>query len=223
MKSEKDQAEFLDYWSSVRNDIYDKPISSKGLVIVYETLQRFEFEQIKRAVQIHMNSDSGEYAVTPAHVVKIIEGRTEELAARAYERLMVAISSVGPYDDIVFDDPALHAIIRDEGGWVDVCNMPVDQLPYFKARFLKLYQALKNRRVFDYPKMLTGITNAENSVKKDEHGKSPEKLPPTVIGDKELAKQVYLGGQERGQQIAFSADAVLQATNKLLVKHDDKP
>ena len=73
------------------------------------------------------------------------------------------------------------------------------------------------------PKMLTGITNAENSVKKDEHGKSPEKLPPTVIGDKELAKQVYLGGQERGQQIAFSADAVLQATNKLLVKHDDKP
>ena len=211
-----DRKDFMEFWKSVMQDDYDKPISPVGLMRAFKNLERFEFADVERAVQIHQNSEAGKFRVTPSHVVTILEGAGEILAARAYERLVNAVSTLGAYEDVVFDDPIIHAIVRDEGGWIKMCEITDKDLPFFKNRFLKLYMALKERRVFDYPKMLTGISNAQNSGKLDNDGKPIAVIPPSLVGDRDKAKQVYQLGQERKSEITHSVDLIAEQTSKML-------
>ena len=139
------------------------------------------------------------------------------LAARSFDRLLGAIRSVGAYEDVVFDDPILHAIIQMEGGWIKLCLITESELPYFKNRFTKIYISLKNIRVFDYPKMLTGITNAQNKGVLDDLGAPVAMLPPSLIGDREKAQDVYRLGQEKKSEVTHSLDIVAEQALKMLV------
>ena len=132
--------------------------------------------------------DRGRFAPQPADIVFFLEGGTEDRALFAWSRVESAIRHVGPYQTVVFDDPAIHAAIDGMGGWMLLCNMSDDELPFRRNEFVKRYRALAERGVFEYPRRLVGIAEHHNSA--DGH-ELPE---PVLIGDAELAKQVYLNG-----------------------------
>ena len=49
-----------------------------------------------------------------------LDGTVTDRAALAWGKVLEAMSSVGAYSDVVFDDPAIHAAIEDCGGWVKI-------------------------------------------------------------------------------------------------------
>lgn len=214
-----DRSEFAKLWTSVRDDIYGKPVSATALDIVFRALQRFDIADIQKAIEIHINdTENGRFPIIPAHVVANIEGAGHERSAQAWNMLVGAIKHIGPYRDVVFDDPTIHAIVANEGGWLKVCDMSEEDLKFMQARFNKQYVGYVSRREFNYPQMLKGITNSENSGKKDDEGKSFEIEKPAVVGDSEKAKQTYLGGSSGKPQINHNIE-VSATVNKLLVSN----
>lgn len=197
-----DAVKFSEMWAAVRVDIYNKPVSKAALDIVFNSLSRFDFEDVHRGIELHINdTENGQFPITPTHVIANIEGRAQERGAVAWRKMIDAVSSVGPYEDVVFDDAAIHSIIHGEGGWVHICEYSEDEMRFFQNRFVKQYSSLVSRRDFDYPQMLKGITNDSNKGSKYEDGSPVNVSPPIVIGNKDQAKSVYRLGTDKKTEI----------------------
>lgn len=190
--NDQDREQFGLMWASVRVDVYDKPITAEGISLVFKTLERYSIDQIRSGIQAHVNdTQNGQYPITPSHVVAQIEGRGEERAAAAWMKLYKAIGSVGNYSDVVFDDPVIHVIVMNSGGWEKVCFMTEDDLKFMQGRFGKQYIEYVSRSGdFKYPKVLRGTINADRA------SKGLDLDPPAVIGDVPKARLVYRDGVE---------------------------
>ena len=44
---------------------------------------------------------------------------------------------VGAYQSVAFDDPVIHAVIEDLGGWTKLCRSDLKELSYMEHRFLR--------------------------------------------------------------------------------------
>ena len=70
------------------------------------------------------------------------ELRIEDRAALAWGRLLNAIGSVGAYESVDFDDPAINAAVRSLGGWQALCDTSSHELRAFvRPRFVESYRA----------------------------------------------------------------------------------
>lgn len=173
--------------------------------VYWQALKRFEFAEVRRAFSMHaQDTDVGQYWPKIGDVLRQLEGRSETNALRAWTKVEQAIRRVGGYQDVVFDDPIIHAVISDMGGWVSLCSVTEDELPFRAREFMQRYRGyLATRRVADYPARLTGIANAHNA----RHGFRQQ--PPVLLGDPELAQRVLeQGGQGTGTQITRAGDLV---------------
>lgn len=73
-------------------------------------------------------------------------GRVVNLETRAvvaWDRVLTAIRFQGGYRTIAFDDPVIHATVRNLGGWVQLTDATSEDLSRFiQPRFVKTYSAL---------------------------------------------------------------------------------
>lgn len=192
-------------WLTVGQPAPNKPM----LLMFWEVLKGYELDEIKAAVAKHLaNPDSGHFAPKPADLVRMIEGDTATRVALAWGKVENAIRRVGPYDSLVFDDPMIHAVISDLGGWSDLCAVSEHELPHKGRDFSNRYRAYCSAPPATYPRVVAGITEA--------HAVS-NSLPapaPRLIGDKQKAAQVLaLGGTTGTLQISGpkSVDAILKS------------
>lgn len=98
----------------------------------------------------------------PAEVIQEVEGKREDLALVAWEKLQEAVQRVGRYQSVLFDDPKIARVVNVIGGWQHVCDWSINEMSIHRAQFLKAYQAL------DTPEEnvpLIGVHDAENSAK----------------------------------------------------------
>lgn len=200
--TENDRKEFYKWWRDLMRDDYGRDVSVGGLERAFDVLFRFELDDIRKSVLIHQSSESDRYGLRAGNLVTILEGAGEELALQAWQKLITAIERVGSGDDVIFDDPVIHRLVHDEGGWVKLCGLKYDDLEIMKHRFVRVYIQLKNKRVFDYPKMLNGLYNAQNSGKTYDDGSPYEIAEPRRIGDDEQCRQVYIGGKVEQTRIS---------------------
>lgn len=201
--NQSDKKRFAVMWGMVRSEIYDKPVSATGINLVFNALKRFSIAQVERGIELHCNdTQNGQFPITPAHVVSHIEGNGDELSGIAWGKLYRSIGEVGAYSDVVFDDPIIHAIIENEGGWVKVALMIEDDLKYMQSRFNKQYlKYVSKSGAFNYPKLLTGMINTERRSK----GLEPD--PPITIGDVAKCRDVYRGGIDNKLEIGRTPNA----------------
>lgn len=87
----------------------------------------------------------------PADIRKYcLETREEDLEIRIFQarnKILKAISSVGTYTTVAFDDPIIHLIIRDFGGWIKLGMKDMEELEnLLKWEFPKLYKAYAGRK-----------------------------------------------------------------------------
>lgn len=212
-----DKKVFAEMWSAVREDVYGKPVSNTALSLIFNSMQRFDIQDIQRGIEAHINdTENGQFPITPTHVIANIEGRAQERGAVAWRKLVDAVKQIGPYEDVVFDDAAIHSIIHGEGGWQHICTYSDDDMKFFQARFIKQYTSLVSRRDFDYPRVLKGITNLENEGQTYADGTPFEKAKPVSIGNVEQARLVYKGGTDKKTEIN-GLPHLEQITQKLLV------
>ena len=179
---------------------YKQDVTPFAVDVWLNALQKYDFDSIKNAFNKHaVDPDQGMFSPKPAHIVKILEGNRVDRAMLAWGKVLGAIQSAGSYTDVCFDDPIIHAVIRDMGGWPKVCGVLTNELSFFQHQFTQSYRAYAGSENFDYPKALIG-----NRSPDDEFIKKGLPVPkPRLIGDKEKAKQVYLSHQKNQPNIGY--------------------
>lgn len=187
---------------------YRQSVSEFTLHVWTEGCKPYTLEQVKKAMTAHMtDATSGQFAPKVADIVRILSGTTTDRAALAWGKTLDGMGRVGAYTDVVFDDPAIHAAVEDLGGWPKICRTETKDLSYLQHRFCESHKAYTGRGEFEYPRRLMGDRSPDHEYEK-------KRLPlpkPAVIGDKERAMNVYLGGEKAGKTaINYLAIAALE-------------
>lgn len=181
---------------------YRQDASRFVLDIWWNACKPFDLQQVQKAMQRHATDpEHGQFAPKVADLVRILQGTTTDRAALAWGKVLEAMSSVGAYTDVVFDDPAIHAAADDMGGWPKMCRTDLKELSHLQHRFMQSYRAYTERGQFDYPRRLGGDRSPDS-----EYEKAGLKLPrPALIGNAERAKLVYQGGGAGKTAISFQS------------------
>lgn len=185
---------------------YGKSASDFTLQVWWQACQNFEMEQVSKALSAHAaDAEHGQFAPKVADLVRILQGTNTDRALLAWGKVLEAISAVGAYQDVVFDDPAIHASISDCGGWTKICRGDMAELSYVQHRFCQSHKAYTSRGEFDYPRILNGDRSPDA-----EYIKFGRPIPkPALVGDKEKAKAVYQLGGTGSNKISFQPLEVL--------------
>lgn len=185
----------LGYWKA--------DVSEFTLSVWLQACQPFSLEQIRKAMTAHATDpEHGQFAPKVADIVRILSGTHTDRALLAWGKTLEAMSAVGAYTDVVFDDPAIHAAIEDLGGWVKICRSEQKELSYLQHRFCGSHKAYTGRGTFDFPRVLLG----DRSPDRVYLAKGIQPPRPALVGNAERAKQVYLTGNQSGKTAITYAD-----------------
>ena len=202
-------------WSMVTDALgyYRQNVSEFTLSVWWQACQPFDLEQVSKALTTHVTDpECGQFAPKVADIVRVLAGTKTDRAMLAWGRAHEAMSSVGAYTDVVFDDPAIHAVVEDLGGWPKVCRTEIKDLSYLQHRFCEAYRAYVGRGKFDYPKRLGGDRSPDS-----EYIKFGRPVPkPAVIGDVQRARLVYQGGGVAKGAVSFLALSALSESPELI-------
>lgn len=182
---------------------YGQTVSDFAISVWWEACQPFSLEQVRKAMSAHATDpDVGRFAPKPADVVRVLRGSHGDRSLVAWSKVHQAMSAVGAYESVVFDDPAIHTAVEDIGGWTAICRSEVDELPHLQRRFCQSYQsAVRGDR--PHPPKLVG--DYERLSMRSPH--APPK--PVLIGDPEKCRQVLVGGSDgSGLQVQRLSDVV---------------
>lgn len=188
---------------------YRQDTSRFTLDLWWNACQGFELEQVSKALSAHaMDAERGQFAPKVADLVRQLAGTHTDRAQLAWGKTLEAMRSVGAYTDVVFDDPAIHAVVEDMGGWPKLCRTETKDLGYLQHRFCESHKAYTGRGQFDYPRRLAGDRSPDY-----EYERKGLSLPrPAIVGNVERARLVYQGGQFGGKvQITHAASIAAAA------------
>lgn len=172
-------------------NVYSKPMNAHLIEIYWQVLSEFEYKAVEQALLSHVkNPDVGQFMPKPADIVRYIKGSSQTQALQAWSLVLKTIQRVGAYSSVVFDDPIIHAVIADMGGWISLCSVTEKETPFKAQEFEKRYTGFLTQSPKSYPKQLTGLTNQENSA----NGFPTSR--PVFIGNTQYALEVYRGGSE---------------------------
>jgi hypothetical protein len=163
MDKQTDGARFAEIMTSI-GEMYGKPIGEFTLDMWFADLKGYTIQQVWRAFQAHRKDPvQGKFMPKPADIVRHIDGLPDEKAVHAWAMVYKAISRVGSWGSVEFDDPAIHQAIDTMGGWIKLCSITIDELPFKQREFEKLYlQATKNKDP-NAPKFLAGTIEIETN------------------------------------------------------------
>ena len=177
---------------------YGKDCSAFTLTVWWGALQGCELEQVATALQRHaMDPERGQFAPKVADLVRVLQGTSTDRAALAWGKVHEAMSAVGAYSDVVFDDPAIHAVVEDLGGWPKVCRTDLQELSYLQHRFQEAHRAYTARGHFEYQRRLAGDRSPDY-----EYARNGLPLPrPALVGNRERAIAVLKNGNASGKTL----------------------
>ncbi|MCP5015155.1 MAG: hypothetical protein GY938_07705, partial [Ketobacter sp.] len=175
----------IEQFSELLTDVmafYGKDTSEFAVQVWWSAVKRFELPEIRRALSIHaQDPDTGQFPPKPADVVRALSGGKASAALQAWSKVEKTIRCVGSYESVCFDDHAIHAVLSDMGGWVEICKVLEKELPFKAREFERRYQGYAMQGgAKEYPKSLTGMVEADG-----------RNVVPVMIGDRHRARLVY--------------------------------
>jgi hypothetical protein len=193
-----DHAQFFELVGNVYA-FYRQDYSKFAGSVWLEAMKPYDFAAVADALNRHcVNPDNGQFMPKPADIVRMLEGSTQDSGMVAWSKVDTAIRQRGTYVSVVFDDPIIHRVILDMGGWVLVGGKDADEWPFVAKEFVNRYRGYKMRsETPDYPPVLIGMAEAQNNRQGFKSG------APVLIGNAEQAKRVLSGGTEK-PLIAFT-------------------
>ncbi len=204
IQNKESEIKFSELLSGVA-EMYGQSPSPILFELWFNTLKRFDFEAISRAFSTHIQDpDHGKFMPRPADIVRIIEGSGQDSAFLAWTKFEKALGTVGTYESVVFDDPIIHRVVADMGGWTRQGQVTERELPYVKNEFIRRYQEIKSRGVIpEYPPKLVGISEGQNRL-----SGFLDMIPePVLIGDQAKAQAVLLNGSDQPSlRISFALE-----------------
>lgn len=183
-------------------EVAGKSLSKHGMILYWNTLRKFDISDVEKAFEKHaLNPDGGQFMAKPADIVKYIEGSGDDASMKAWSKVEQTVRRVGAYvQDLIFDDPIIHAVLRDMGGWTQLCQTPTEQDMHFQSiEFCKRYRGYLNNNRLDYPSRLTGLV--------------ADGEKPLLIGDVAKAEKVALEGNDEPLKMTHIDEITKKLTN----------
>jgi hypothetical protein len=171
-------------------DYYKYEVSKAVAGLYWEGLKQYDYEAIEQACWAHTQvpDESGRWFPKITDLRKFLEGSTQDQGALAWSRVDSAIRTRGTWDDVVFDDPIIHRVVADMGGWILLGSKDDKEWPFIAKEFQQRYRSFRQRGgVPEHPVRLIGMANSYNA------SNGQPLLAPILIGDADKAKQVLLG------------------------------
>lgn len=177
-------------------EIIGKQLSPQAIKLYWEILKNYSIEEVEQAFFSHAsNPDVGQFMPKPADIIKAIDGSGESRSMIAWTKVDKALRTIGTYETVVFDDPIIHKVISDMGGWISFGEIIESEYPFKANEFNKRYLGYANRRNIEHPKKMIGIFEVSNLENKQ------KVAPPLLLGSPEKAKLVLEGGGGDQMQI----------------------
>lgn len=173
------------------SDYYRREISKMAIKIYWEGLRQFDYEAIERAMWQHTQStdDAGKWMPQISDLKIMMHGRTADQAALAWSKVNLAVRQIGPIVDVVFDDPLIHRVLADMGGWAAMGIKEEKEWPFVAKEFENRYRGYKmSDQKPDYPRVLVGTANAANDAA------GLPRQGARLVGDRALCLAVKRGG-----------------------------
>lgn len=142
-------------------------------------------EQFKDVVTVVLKTKKFYKVPLPAELLEAANGKPQDAAILALEKVERAIREVGSYFSVVFDDPVIHRTIEGLGrSWQGICEMPIEEWKFARKDFIKMYETFSANPSFNNVSVkLIGRTEDMNELNGYYH-KSQE---VRYIGDKAKA------------------------------------
>lgn len=189
---------------------YGKEVSAFALDVWWSALKAYDLAAVIQAFNRHlMNPDTGQWLPKPADIVKMFGGRTQDKALQAWSKVDKAVRTVGPHQSVAFDDPVIHRVLQEMGGWIGFGQKSEDEWPFVAKEFENRYRSYAMRgEVPEYPPVLIGVAEAYNEQK------GFKSAPPMLIGNPNQAQLVMENGSKTPMIGVTRADAALQLVDK---------
>ncbi|HFV9295575.1 TPA: DUF6475 domain-containing protein [Serratia fonticola] len=170
-------------------EIYGREISEVVVGIYWNALKIYEMAEVQKAFQGHTrDTDNGQFFPKPADLIRHIEGSKDGRALLAWSKAYKAICSYGRRNSVVFDDPIIHAVITEMGGWVEFAGMSEEEAPFRAREFEKRYRSALLVGIKDYLPILIGMDDAQNMLSGHQ-----EKPQPFLIGERSQCLMIRKG------------------------------
>ncbi|HKS73497.1 MAG TPA: DUF6475 domain-containing protein [Terriglobales bacterium] len=187
------KADDLQRFQTLISDVhafYRQDFSAFAAKVWWHAMQPFDFAAVSEALSKHcVNPDSGQFMPKPADIVKMLQGSTQDSALVAWSKVDRAVRTVGTHSSVAFDDPLIHRVITEMGGWIQMGTKSDDEWPFVRNEFVNRYRGYRMRNETpEYPPHLIGISEAHNA----KSGFISQ--PPLLLGDATKADQVRLKG-----------------------------
>lgn len=184
----KDKVKFAEQMAGLA-EMYEINLSDVVMEMWFKALEGYDIKEISAAIYDYIcNPDNGRFKPKPADIIKMLDGSTTDQAYIAWTKVDKAVRTVGDYQSVVFDDPLIHKVITDMGGWVGFGDNPEKEWVFTGKEFMERYRGYSARKKLpEYPSKLIGL-HEDNNFK---HGFEVD--GPVLIGDEKKA-QIVLGG-----------------------------
>lgn len=212
----KDKKEFFGILGAT-GVMYDKALPEQALELYFSSLKDLSLDQVKAAISRHVNHpEKGQFFPKPADIRFQLQGNADTRALLAWTELERAIDRYWPYESVVFDDPIIHAVLTDMGGWAGIGDRERKDWPFVQKEFERRYQGYVGGPAFRFPGHLAGLCERVN-----ERG-GYEIPPPKLIGDEQKALQVMRGGEKADRELtAGELQALMGEARRHHVSEDE--
>lgn len=172
--------------------LYSKDLSNFGMDIWWGALRGYDLNAVKDAFNRYVvNPDTGQFPPKPADIVRMLQGSSLDSAMQAWSKVDKALRTVGTYKTVAFDDPLIHVVLQEMGGWISLGDKTEDEWPFVAKEFENRYRGYKGRNELPkYRKTLTGLFDASNVAQ------GYKEQDVVLIGDTDKARMVISGGIE---------------------------
>lgn len=168
---------------TVLADMYRKDMSEGEFKVWGMVLERYDQEEISKAFSLYLAEESR--FPTPADIVSRISGDAEGKALDALIRVEKAQAAHGSYLTVIFDDPIIHFVIDELGGWIKSCRLTEYEFTWWKKDFRERYKHhLKYSGDLKNVPPLLGIFDEKNLP-----GGHPGQTP-VLLGDKDKCLEI---------------------------------
>lgn len=175
-------------------DYYKQKLSPGVIGLYWEGLRQFDYEAIEKAAWAHTQrpDDDSHFMPRIGDLKKMMEGSSNDQGQIAWSKVDRAVRVVGPYADVAFDDPIIHRVLQDMGGWMLIGSKEDKDWPFTAKEFVTRYQGYKmTGEIPEHPTHLVGMETAQN-------GSAGIHQPMRIrlLGNVERAKQIASGRTE---------------------------
>jgi len=204
-----DAEQFRELVASV-HAFYRRDTSDFSLSVWWTALKSYDLAAVRDAFGRYcvQPEDAAHFMPMPGDIAKLIGGGTQDRALVSWARVQQAMQAVGVYTSVVFDDPIIHAVLNDMGGWIALGGVELKELPFRGKEFENRYRGYLGRAGTPaHPSVLLGITDRDNA------SHSFRLSEPVLIGDPQRALIVAQGGTVATLQITRASDLVKRLTD----------